>query len=268
MLNIDKKVYRNIQEQVSWLTTTVGEIIDLTDLETLEGYVNQLAAWSDQMTSWGETMADYANTMNGYANTMNGYANTMNGYANTMAGYASQVDTWTNNISTAALAAISGHTIAPLNVYATGDITADSIIENMTGYTFSKTASDTTKEVAYTYAGVVKNGNKITFSIAGTVKRLDNITGNTLGLGVFSVPQAVAEKLLTSNIGGVYNVLSFSLLQLNKSYFESTELNMLTFRESRAVYPVVYGVNADLETNTLYYFRYEVTFLLSENLAS
>lgn len=134
-LNIDNKVYRTLQEEVGWLSTTVAEIIKVTDVNTLADYVNQFSSWSDSMDAWSDTMTDYANTMNDYATTMNGYSNTMNDYANTMAGYASQVNTWTNNIAGSVLSVISANTITPLSVRqtqtywkATGSFTMGSVL--------------------------------------------------------------------------------------------------------------------------------------------
>ena len=109
MLNIDNKVYRTIQEQVAWLSTTVAEIIKITDVETLDEYIKQMGTWSGQMEDWSGTMEDYATTMGGYATTMGGYANEM-------AGWRNEVSTWTNNINAAAVSAINASDIAPLTV--------------------------------------------------------------------------------------------------------------------------------------------------------
>lgn len=97
-LNIGKKVYRNLQEQVSWLTTTVEEIIDITNPAAIKAAVEKIDAFQETLDSYDDIMA--------------GYAETMGGYATTMEGYALQVDTWTNNISAAALQAITGQDVS------------------------------------------------------------------------------------------------------------------------------------------------------------
>ena len=55
---------------------------------------------------------------------------------------------------------LTGKDIAPRNVDATGKVSGAEIIENMSGYSFTK-GVDTNLD--FDYVGVVKNGNKIYF---------------------------------------------------------------------------------------------------------
>ena len=250
-LNIDKKVYRNMQEQVAWLTTTVGEIIDVTDAEKLQEYV-------DQFDIWSATMEDYATTMGGYATTMGGYANTMQGYANTMQGYASQVDTWTNNISAAALSAISGQAITPSSV------TADSIIELMSGYSFSKITSANFTASNW-YVGVVKTGNKITFVVCCKLEMLNSAGG--IKLGNFIIPNTIGQKLIPVPLPNISYILGIEAIAGYSAANVSVPLTARMDKDSNSQLSFqIQGTNA-LTVNTEYMIRGEFTFLLSDNLA-
>ena len=70
------------------------------------------------------------------------------------------------------ITALEGQDIAPKDISATGNITAPSIIENMSGY--SMTVSDTTTNVTLTniYSSMVKNGNKLTIVFFCKIKRM------------------------------------------------------------------------------------------------
>ena len=147
------------------------------------------------------------------------------------------------------------------------NITGDSIIENMTGYSFNASSFE---EINYIYAGACKNGNKITFVLFGTYTKKANDPSVNPTLGEFIVPDEVYEKL--------YPYSSYNLADIVISYSSSPSEDKVmlpgsvTKRTGNAVRIVAYKVHESgtgkLVAETPYLFRIEVTFLLSENLIS
>ena len=149
------------------------------------------------------------------------------------------------------------------NVNIAGNLTADSIIENMVGYSY--TSSDRSSSVTLNYAGVCKNGNKITFVLAGSLTTTGTAyPTNTFNLGGFIIPIEVGQKI-------VPNLPSERVgprpLFLGSSYYEGyDQLSVLQKYANNNVHPLI-TVKQNLPAGT-YYFRYEETFLLSDNLAA
>ena len=143
---------------------------------------------------------------------------TFEGWTTTFEGWDTTLSTYLANMSSAAVSAIAGQNIAPSNVAATGNITAASIIENMSGYTFDLGTGTENLDREVIYAGAVKNGNKLTLVVALNVTRTDTL-GGTMGLtiGEFFIPQAVLNKLIPTLIGG-YNFLDARNLSLSSSH--------------------------------------------------
>ena len=153
------------------------------------------------------------------------------------------------------------------NINIAGNFTADSIIENMSGYSFDPTqinnqASDLTYEKVY--IGCVKNGNKITFVHAFNITPLTAL-GASILFGTFRFPSAVGNKLYPTQIG-VYNYLCADKVQAFSGPNTSVELGF-TFEKGTATsfWTNLYGAN-NLVVNTKYYVRLETTFLLSDSL--
>lgn len=270
----DKIVY-NLPEQVGKNTENIAYLAEVyKEIDSIPAEWNDVKAditetmdgYALTMGGYATTMGGYANTMGDYATTMAGYKNTMDGYALTMGGYASQVDTWANNINAAAISAINGATITPANVNATGNITGASIIENMSGYTFAKGSETTNITREFVYSGVVKNGNKITFVIAVNLTRTDDVTSDVT-VGNFSVPTAVFNKLYPTLIGGYY-YLDNKIIQAWRSDSGYVDLTSYILKGVSVQFRINVGAINNLPLNTKHYYRYEVTFLLSENLAS
>lgn len=150
------------------------------------------------------------------------------------------------------------------NVNITGNFTADSIIENMSGYSFTKRTEDLTWEAIY--AGCVKNGNKLTFVVFGKITAPNATWGR---LCYFSIPSIVASKLYPYTIGGA-NVLDNRKLDFTLSSSRNTIVEGKYLIE-KVGYGGVYFQLENLDNLTQgeeYYFRIEQTFLLSDNLAS
>lgn len=164
---------------------------------------------------------------------------------------------------------LQGVDIEPKDVDATGNITGASIIENMSGYDFSENAiTNITSNVIY--AGAVKNGNKLTVVLFGEITRTGEVdVGYINSAYVFIVPNAVANKLYPNTIGGVGDVLSDVEVSFipEDNYTQFVKVPCLVFKYSSQIVPNFYNVNTLLTLNKKYTFRFEQTFLLSDNLA-
>ena len=158
--------------------------------------------------------------------------------------------------------AITGLDIAPKDVTASGNITAPSIIEDMDGYSFTPV-----EDINYLYAGVVKNGNKITFVLFATLTQDGTLTGTT-NLGTFLFPSAIGNKLIPYTMSGDNRYLDYKkILFVDASSAVSAEYPSYILKSSSASMVLrASGLNA--LSNGTYYFRYEVTFLLSDSLIS
>ena len=155
------------------------------------------------------------------------------------------------------------------DVSVTGDVSGDaitgnSIIENMTGYSFSIDASaGTTKDVLY--AGVVKNGNKITFAISIDITKSADSTDMNPLVGQFIIPEEIYNKLIPSLVGS-YNFLDNRVLQAFSSNTTSVNSTAYVVKSPSNTITFVSGIT-NFVNDTKYHLRYEYTFLLSDNLA-
>lgn len=141
-------------------------------------------------------------------------------------------------------------------------VTGDEIVENMAGYTFEG-SEKTNINCNIAYAGVVKNGNKITFAIAGTIERTGEIDGGDYKLGYFTIPVDIANKLFPLRSSW----LSMTKLYLGEDYSHGVEVPLLIYKSYDVnVHFNIYDFN-NCPTDTNYAFRAEATFLLSDNLA-
>ena len=143
-------------------------------------------------------------------------------------------------------------------------ISADSIIESMSGYTFTAPGTDSntyTKNILY--KNVVKNGNKLTFGVALEITRISDTIGNYHpSLGYFSIPEDIAAELIPNELGflSCQNVVcaitenTALTRRINISKESSVRINM-TLRNAN-----------ELVLNTKYFLRFEFTFLLGNSL--
>ena len=135
----------------------------------------------------------------------------------------------------------------------------------MTGYSY---AMPTDSRIAIDYASVSKNGNKLTFVEAGRIISDESgIAVNTrMYLGEFTCPAAVMAKIYPMLSGG--NLID--LREAAASRDGSTWIKVYFYRTKSGTtqsYSAVTLQNA-IGANTEFAFRYEVTFLLSANMAS
>lgn len=148
------------------------------------------------------------------------------------------------------------------DLYVDGNFTANSIIENMQGYSILNNTL-----LSNQYISVVKTGNKITFVIAGTITLTQSILDNGgEWLTVFNVPNDILSKIkVIETFGGdivrVGTVPSFSSQDAYitaKYRCEKLETGLkFTYLTS----------GASLVADTPYVINIEVTFLLSDNMA-
>lgn len=301
MLSIGNKTFMNLQEAVGWLLENnalpyqstanyaggveiamstlinpspakvrVGSIIFFADskVSTVVGVTSNSFIVSDQ---YNDLVDDVVYVSNVAINASGHLIVTLSNGEDIDAGLIKQVSNFSidssqhlivtyNDGSTTDLGAIfSG------NVNIAGNLTANSIIENMSGYGFTKEPSSAVKTLNYLYAGVVKNGNKVTITIFLEITRLDNITGDSITVGNLKVPYAIWNSLYPA----VNNWISFENIYCASDYNVGKNIPALVTKinDGETLRFVLYNVS-QLTLNTKYYVRFEKTFLLSQNLAA
>lgn len=151
------------------------------------------------------------------------------------------------------------------NVNISGNLTADSIIENMSGYSFAKYGTNFTA----IYAGIVKNGNKLTFVLFGSYTK--EVGTNFETIASFSVPHAVYNKLFPYTIGGLTTALESKKLSVSLNSSRDTQVDVtleITKNQYLDEMDITLLSLPNMTDNATYLVRIEQTFLLSENLAS
>ena len=157
------------------------------------------------------------------------------------------------------------------NINATGSVTAgsvaaDSIIENMSGYSMVA-GVPTGYSKSEVYGGVVKNGNKLTLVYACTIIMSSTLPTGTQYLCTIHVPVSVGSKLHV--VAGALTVAVNPVCALSVD-FSTPTVNITGNCLKPANDGVVISVsNADLNTLVVgkeYYLRFEYTFLLSDSL--
>lgn len=143
------------------------------------------------------------------------------------------------------------------------------VVENMTGYSFSAPSNPiVTTEIIY--AGIVKNGNKLTLAIALNLTRTASDAPSYINLGDFYVPTDIANKIYSSYIGDI-NFVDVQRVNILDSFIGSKEIVAYTqkFEPQRLGIGSYLGVADNvMALNQKYYVRYECTILLSDNLAA
>ena len=153
------------------------------------------------------------------------------------------------------------------NLDVDGNFTANSIVENMSGYSFSKSQSTSDFELSYNYASVCKTGNKITFAIFGNLKRLSEVVLQSIGLGIFNIPSIIGEKLSPIQISGV-NTLGTITTNFANDIIAKNEHSLSAYKINNMQIGIfLYDFNT-FEVGTNYTFRFEMTFLLNDNMAA
>lgn len=159
------------------------------------------------------------------------------------------------------------------NVNIDGNLTANSIIENMPSRDYYLGAVSDGPNITLTYAGICKNGNKITFVAAGRVKRPmgESWYGyTTLKAIEFRMPASVGSKIYPMGAGEGSTIVAGKKISALYSYDKYATLNTtMTKNADISLTLTIYGTSDDIfEEEKDYAFRYEETFLLSDNLIS
>lgn len=157
---------------------------------------------------------------------------------------------------------LTGKDIAPKDVNATGKVSGNEIIENMSGYSVNL-LSPAGYTIEGVYAGAVKNGNKLTLVLAFNITKTSDATDPAPYVVYFGVPSAIANKLYPTQIG-VNNVLDAQTLRAYSSLTVGIDFDVWLEKSSNTLMLQVLAEN--LVEDTKYFVRYEGTFLLSDNL--
>ena len=176
------------------------------------------------------------------------------------------------DMSSAAIGAIAGQTIAPANVSATASvsapsITGDSIIENMSGYSAQfQTVNNVTLTNIYT--SVVKNGNKLTFVSFFKITKGSAYSGtNREQIIYFTIPSAIGAKLYPITISGFSTILNISTTNCVAGLGNIEEERWFFSKQSGTQLRLYFYIE-NLVAESEYVVRCEQTFLLSDDIAS
>ena len=149
------------------------------------------------------------------------------------------------------------------NVNIDGNLTADSIIENMSGYSFTKYAGfDTYGTSEAVYAGAVKTGNKLTLVYAYKFTPNENATGSAY-TGRFMIPSAIMAKIYPA----FSSIVDSRTVDAVISNYSRTQVICYVIRQDTV--SLYFGINEmqNLTQGQTYYIRHEITLLLSDNMA-
>lgn len=147
--------------------------------------------------------------------------------------------------------------------------TSKPIIEEMIGYSASITSKLANTEVAY--CGMVRNGNKLTIVIAGNCTKTVSETWNDETIVArlsLTIPSSIGAKIYPIGAGGSAQMVASTQINALYSYNTRKLLNTVTSKTSNSSLLIsIYGIASEtyVDNQTLG-FRYEQTFLLSDNI--
>ncbi len=154
-------------------------------------------------------------------------------------------------------------------------VTGDEIVEKMPStYTFTQADAITGLTKEYVYAGIVKTGNKITLAVGCKLTRTAEIETIYLSIGNFVIPASLAQRIYPVNIGGSNFIdikdvaLLYNIATSKNGRAYATKTSDQLGRNVIGVNLTINDINNTLTLNATYYFRYELTILLSDNLAN
>lgn len=155
------------------------------------------------------------------------------------------------------------------NVNIDGNLTANSIIENMQDYSYRTNSKQ--DYVTPSYVSVVKTGNKITFVGCANLNMAEGQSmGNYTELWQFQivVPNSVANKL-KALVGTRLDQKQIKIF--SDTFLDFHNINANVSVEGNWVYFFFYGTteaNTGIVRGRDYAFRYEITLTLSDNLVA
>lgn len=143
----------------------------------------------------------------------------------------------------------------------TGTISGPNITEINSGYSFTRQSSTQINDIIY--AGIVKTGNKITFV---TFVRF-TANGSSFAVGNFRIPSDIGAKIYPTNYGSDTNWVDSRLITGSISASSAVSFVARLYKNSESEFIVNFR-SEGTSSGTTYVARYEVTFLLSDNLAA
>lgn len=151
------------------------------------------------------------------------------------------------------------------NLHVDGKISGGEIVEDMSGYSFTK-ATSSNGTIEYLYAGAVKNGNKLTFVISAKFECTTALSsGESIKIGSFAVPDEIADKLVPFSSGALDNVLDIKSGALNSYVVNYVATNSVVYKTDSTLTFYQYA-RASVAAGNTYFTRIEVTFLLNDSL--
>ena len=299
MLKINDKTFMNLQEAVQWLLDNnalpfqssanyvanteigmgtivnpspakvrIGSLIFFADskVSTVIGLTEKGFICSDQ---YNDLVDDVVYVSNVALNASGHLIVTLSNGNTIDAGLVKQVSSFVINASQHLVVSYNDGSTADLgaiftgNVNIAGNFTADSIIENMSGYSYTApTPSDPDITITKKYAGVVKNGNKITIVVAGEISSVANKSAISVYTGRFYIPTAIGQKLFPMLSSEVLDMKQTALFLNDYTY---TPILSVVYKRNNATLEGLISLSS-LTANITYAFRQEVTFLLSDSL--
>ena len=303
MLSIGNKNFMNLQEAVGWLLENnalpfqstanyagnteiamstlinpspakvrVGSIIFFADskVSTVIGVTSNRFIVSDQ---YNDLVDDVVYVSNVAINASGHLICTLSNGDNIDAGLIKQVSNFSIDASQHLIANYNNGTSTDLgaiftgNVNIAGNLTADSIIENMSGYS-AVYSSLTYMTIENIYISMCKNGNKLTLVVACNVTRTDSCS--TSPLCFFYVPASIFAKLYPSTVAWFASALSFQKVYAIDASAQAVQLDCVIEKGGPGTNSVKFTFLGtplnSLTLNTKYYVRVEQTFLLNDSL--
>ena len=153
------------------------------------------------------------------------------------------------------------------NVNIDGNFTANSIIENMNGYSIEAPTINTGRTTTPIYCGICKNGNKLTCVFFFKFSKSIASPGGNVIFNVI-IPSEVGAKLYPFSLGGFSNLLDYKEVLFFKNANSTEKIFARMEKVSNTRFTVGFDINNLVSTDTDYIARYECTFLLSDNLTS
>lgn len=145
------------------------------------------------------------------------------------------------------------------------------VVELMNGYSVVKETAATNHTFDWRYIGVCKNANKLTIAGSLSISMVAAVSGTTdIRLMRVNLPSAIANKLIPYAQGTFSNMLAQIKCVCSDSVDSiSTFLSNVNVRKNTST-QLTFNLfpNQTLAADHTYNLRFEVTFLLSENLAA
>ena len=153
--------------------------------------------------------------------------------------------------------------IACNNLSASGLISGNEIIENMTGYSWTQ-GTPANVSLSKVYVGAVKNGNKLTLVVS--YKLTPSVANPFVHLGSFIIPSNVGNKIFPVQVGSSLIVVSNKVTLTGNSYSDIIEELYFITHNSATSLEFYLSTPASLIVDKEYYVRIESTISLSESL--